>query len=111
MTVTAEQIDQMQPGQRIRCTVSTQPKAEGARKTIERLMRRDPAHAKGLRRAQKLRGKRLNVYIRGNRRWVAREKAARVVRALDGRTWEMDLNPAIAADLKSVAAHLSIENA
>ncbi|MEM0983066.1 MAG: hypothetical protein AAGI17_03845 [Planctomycetota bacterium] len=111
MGATAEQISQIAPGQKIRLTVESQPRSEGARKTIERLMRRDPANAKGLRRAQDIRRDRTNSYIRGNRIFHARPKAARVVRALPGRSWEMPMNAAITPDLASVAEYLTIENA
>jgi len=76
------QLDSIEPGQNVRITVEAEPRSAGARKTIERLMRRDAANAKGLRRAQGLRRDRTNSYIRGNRLFHARPKAARVVRAL-----------------------------
>lgn len=91
------------PGETITCTVMAEPRAEGAKKTIARLMRRDPSNTKSLRRAQHLRGRRLNRYIRGNRWWVAREKAARVVMVRAGETWSMPFTPELAADLNSVS--------
>jgi len=111
MAATAEQIQQIASGQQIRLTVESQPRSEGARKTIERLMRRDPANVKGLRRAQEIRRERTNSYIRGNRVFHARPKAARIVRAQPGRTWEMALTADIRPDLASVGEYLKIENA
>lgn len=104
-------LDTIEPGQTIRVTVAAEPRSAGARKTIERLMRRDPEHAKGLRRAQDLRRDRTNSYIRGNRLFHARPKAARVVRALPGRTWTMRLTADIVPDLRSVSELLKIEQA
>ena len=109
--MTTEQIESIAPGRTIRCTITKSPRAEAPRKTIERLMRLDPANTKSLRRAQHLRLKRMHRYIRGNRLWSSREKAARVVRVTDGATWQMPLTPAITPDLKSVADYLTIEQA
>lgn len=110
-TTTPDQIDALSPGQQVRCTIAAQPRSEGARKTIERLMRRDPQAARGLRRAQQLRQRRMNAYIRGNRLWHSREKAARVVVAKPGRSWTMTVDPIITPELKSVAGYLAIEKA
>jgi len=103
---TAIEPTSFKPGQTITCTVKAEPRAEAAQKTIARLMRRDPENAKSLRHAQELRGKRLNRYIRGNRSWVAREKAAKVVRVETGATWSMPFTPELAADLNSVAGYI-----
>jgi ribosomal protein S21 len=111
MTTTREQIDSIAPGQQIRCTVAKAPRAAGPRKTIERLMRLDPDNKRSLARAQHLRDRRMHRYIRGNRLWTSREKAARVVRVSDGAAWTMQLSPQIAGDLKSVATYLSVEKA
>jgi len=111
MTPTREQIDAIAPGQQVRCTVTKPPRAAGPRKTIERLMRLDPANAKSLRRAQHLRARRMHRYIRGNRLWTSREKAARVVRVSDGTSWSMPLSAQVVPDLKSVAQYLSVEKA
>lgn len=104
-------IDAIAPGQPVRCTVVKVPRAEGAKKTIARLMRRDPDNKRGLARAQHLRAKRMNRYIRGNRLWTSREKAASVVYVGEGKSWTMPYTPDIAPDLKSVAGYLTIENA
>ncbi len=111
MSITADQIETVSAGQTLKCTVAKTPMAKGAKETIARLMRMDPENAKSLRRAQHLRARRMNTYIRGNRVWHSREKAARVVRVADGQSWNLPMFPAIAADLKSVAEYLTIEKA
>lgn len=108
---TTEQIESIAPGQAVRCTVTKAPRAKAPRDTIARLMRLDPANAKSLRRAQHLRLKRMHRYIRGNRLWSSREKAARIVRVADGASWQMPLSPSITPDLKSVAGYLTVEKA
>lgn len=104
-------LQNLQPGDEIRCTVDSEPQAERKQKTIERLMRRDPSIAKGLRRAQELRRRRMHVYIRGNRSWHAREKAARIAIVKKGASWVMPYTPDLHADLKSIETYLSIEKA
>jgi hypothetical protein len=111
MTTTPETIDTLKPGQSIRCTIAKTPRAKAPRETIARLMRLDPENAKGLRHAQVLRSRRMNAYIRGNRLWHSREKAARVVRVANGESWNLAYTPILGADLKSVAAYLTIEKA
>jgi len=97
------------PGQVLTCTVDRDPRSHGEETTLERLMRRDPEHKRALRRAQRMRAQRLNVYTRGNRDWTSREKPARVVRAIKGATWTMEFTPDIAKDLASVADCLTIK--
>lgn len=98
-------------GQTIKCTVTSEPKAEGARKTIERLMRRDPAVVKGLKHAQELRRRRMHAYIRGGRMWYDRESPARIVRVVTGNSWTMPYTVDLDKDIASVSSYLSIEKA
>ena len=104
-------IDTLQAGQSVRCTIEKVPASKGGQDTIARLMRRDPDFKRGLARAQKLRADRLNVYIRGNRRWTSRETPAQVVRCVQGNAWTMPFTHDIAPDLASVEQNLKIEKA
>lgn len=99
------------PGQSIKCTIKTAPRAAAPTKTISRLMRRDPAISKGLRRGQELRRRRMHAYIRGGRMWYDREKAARIARVAPGNSWIMPWTPDLAADLDAVGQYLTIEKA
>ena len=103
MALTADQVDSLNAGQSVTCTVAIEPTNDSARKTIARLMRLDPDNARGLRRAQHLRARRMNSYIRGNRLYHAREKPAKVVLPRKGRSWTMTFTPQLAPDLKSVS--------
>lgn len=96
-------------GQVLTCVVDREPRSHGEETTLERLMRRDPENKRALRRAQRMRAQRMNIYNRGNRDWVSREKPARVVRAVKGATWTMEFTPDIANDLASVAGCLTIK--
>lgn len=104
----ADALAKLAPGQVITCTVLAMPRAQGKIDTMLRLMRRDPAARRGLRRAQMLRQRRMHTYIRGNRLYHDREKAARIVRVEVGRSWSFTYTPDIRPDLASVAAYLRI---
>lgn len=96
-------------GQTLRCTITRVPKAEGGEQTLLRLMRRDPAIAKSLRRAQMLRRRRMVSYIRGGREWYARERVGTIAQVELGNTWTFRFTPDVAADMASVADCFSIE--
>lgn len=97
------------PGQTLRCTITKAPRARAARKTVERLMWRDPAVAKGLRKGHKARRRTTEIYTRGNRDWVKRQECARIVEVVRGADWSMVYHHDLAADLASVKDYLSIQ--
>ncbi|GAB4384764.1 MAG: hypothetical protein Kow0022_08350 [Phycisphaerales bacterium] len=97
------------PGQTIKCTIQTAPRAKGPRTTLARLMRRDADINRSLKRAQRMRRQRLHAYIRGGRLWYNREKRAKIARVEAGNTWTMPWTPDLEADLNSVAAYITIE--
>ncbi|MEO0513120.1 MAG: hypothetical protein AAF108_09530 [Planctomycetota bacterium] len=99
------------PGQQIVCTITKAPRAAAAQKTIARLMRQDADNNRGLRVGQRRRRKANNPYIRGNRLWVARVKASKVVRVTNDESWSMTYTPLLAADLASVESYLDIRPA
>lgn len=103
--------DTFKPGQLIKCTLTSTPRAEGNHDTVQRLMRMDPAAAKSLRRAQKLRRQRMVIYNRGNRDWVKREECAKVATVAKGEAWTMKFTMDVVADLKSVGKFLKVEKA
>jgi len=99
------------PGQVLTCVIERLPRSHGQETTLERLMRRDPENKRALRRAQRMRAQRINIYNRGNRDWVSREKTARVVRIERGVTWTMEFTPDIAGDISAVAGCISVKAA
>lgn len=99
------------PGQSIRCTIVKAPRARAARKTVERLMWRDPKVAKGLRKSHKVRQRSTIIYNRGNRDWVKRQECARIVEVVRGGAWTMTYHHDLAADFASVKDYLKIEAA
>lgn len=104
-------LDTLSAGQKITCTIKTEPNNRDAQDTIVRLMRRDPAIAKGLRKSQTLRRQRMHSYIRGNRVWHDREKCGKIARCVRGQRWSMPFTFDLARDLASVERYLEIETA
>lgn len=99
------------PGSTVRFTITKAPRARAAIKTVERLMWRDPAVAKGLRKSHKIRQRTTVVYNRGNRDWVQRQKCARIIEVTKGKSWTMTYHLDLAQDIASVADYLKIEAA
>lgn len=101
----------LKPGQNVICTVNAVPRATGKISTIERLMRRDPDNRRALGRAQTKRRQRITIYNRGNRQWVSRETAAKVVRVTKGAEWKMIYTLDVAPDIASVNNFIEIRPA
>lgn len=104
-------LDKLKPGQNITCTITKAPRTEDQAGTIERLMRRNPEAAKGLRKSQRARRQGMVVYNRGNRDWYKREKVGKVVHVTQGATWSMPFTLDMVADLAVVSGFVSIEAA
>jgi len=104
-------LDTLKAGQAIRCTVTKAPRAVDKADTIARLMRQDAGVQRGLRKAQRRRRQEMNIYNRGNRDWVSRERCAKIVQVAPGSSWKMTYTPVLAKDIASVSAYLKIESA
>ncbi len=96
------------PGQTITCTIKAEPGTENARQTIQRLMRRDPASTRALKRGQKARGQRMRIKTRGGRPWRVRERVGKVVHARPGNSWTMTYTADLEHDIASVEKFLEI---
>lgn len=102
-------LDKVKPGQTITCTVTKAPKTDDQQSTIERLMRRNPEAAKGLRKSQRARRQGMVVYNRGNRDWYKRENCSKIVRAVQGTSWTMPYTLDLAHDFEAVKAFVSVK--
>jgi hypothetical protein len=102
-------VSKMKPGQNLVCTIEKLPRTDDQASTIARLMRKDPATKRALRRAQRMRRQRMIVYNRGNRDWYSREKSAKVVRINRGESWTMPYTLDLANDLAVVQPFISIK--
>jgi hypothetical protein len=96
-------------GDTIECTVTKTPTHTAEIKTIQRLMRRDPANSKALRGGQMARERRKYVRIRAGRPWQVRERCGKIVRAEAGHTWTMKFIPQLKDDLKAVQAFIEVK--
>lgn len=104
-------LDTLKPGQSVVCTVVKAPRTEDRQQTIMRLMRKDSAIGRGLRKAQRRRRQNMVIYNRGNRDWVKRETVGKIARVADGQSWTMVYTPDLAADLRAVESYLKIKPA
>jgi hypothetical protein len=104
-------LENIKPGSKIRCTLTSPLRTEAAEDTVRRLMWLDKDTQKGLRRAQRRRRQDMVVYNRGNRDWYQREKCARSAIPEQGATWTFTYSHQLAPDIASVAKHLKIEQA
>lgn len=104
-------IDSFKPGQFVTCTLIKEPRAEAPVDTILRLMRRDPAVVRGLRKSYSIRQRTTVVYNRGNRDWVQRQKCGRIARCVKGNTWTFRYDHSVKPDIASVAKYLKIQAA
>jgi hypothetical protein len=99
----------LKPGTNLLCTIEKLPRTDDQASTLARLMRKDPATKRALRRAQRMRRQRMVVYNRGNRDWYSREKSAQVVRIAKGQSWTLPFSLDLAGDLAIVGPFVSIK--
>jgi len=102
---------EFEPGQMLRCTITTRPRREAHVKTIQRLMRQDTDVQRSLKRAQRLRRQETPSKIRGGRVWYNRPPVGKIVRVTEGESWTMPWVPQIEADLESVSGFIRVEQA
>jgi predicted component of type VI protein secretion system len=96
------------PGASITISVTKVPAEPRHRKTIERLMRLQPAVQRTLTRVAKARARKNPVNQRGGRMWVARIAATRCVKAAKGATFSLRVTPQIIPDVKAISRFVSI---
>jgi hypothetical protein len=104
--------DLLVPANEVTFTVTGIPRREAERKTIERLMWRQPSIQKGMKMLQKRRKKKDNItYIRAGVEWVNRKRATRLCRATPGTEFTLRISPKIIPDLQSVSKYLDAKKA
>lgn len=104
-------IETLKPGQSLRCTILKAPRTENRQQTILRLMRKDAAISRALRKASRRRQQNMVIYNRGNRDWFKRETVGKLARVAAGETWTMLYTPDLAPDLRTVEKYLQIKPA
>ncbi len=106
---TLETIGSLEPGQRIRCTVTKVIRREDEWQTVTRLMRRDPEIKRALKKAQEHRARTLVVRSRGGRPWPMHTRPAKFAVPVQGATWEMEYVPLLRADVEAIADAVQVE--
>ena len=99
--------DFIAPNTDVTFKIISEPKRPAARKTIERLMWRQPECMKDLAMLQRRRKQKdIKYTIRAGRVWLDRPRATRTARCTNGLSFMLRVTPHIMNDLKSVAKYL-----
>jgi hypothetical protein len=104
-------IDSIKPGQTVKCTILKEPLTTDDKQTVMRLMRKDPAIQRRLRRSQMMRRRNMVVYNRGNRDWYKRDLVGKIAVVKAGSTWEFTYTLELGRDMKVVERFLKVEAA
>jgi len=100
------------PNQTFTFSITKTPRRESHYKTLERLMRMEPATAKGLRKLADRRKRFDNRDTnRGGRIWIARVRASKLVRVEPGQSFTLRVTPQILPDLQSVEQYFDVKPA
>jgi hypothetical protein len=93
-------------------TITTLPRREQDRKTIQRLMRMQPHIQLGLRKLARRRRQHDNVtYQRAGGMWTHRAKATRLAKVEPGESFTLTITPQIIPDLRAVEKFLDAKPA
>ena len=100
------------PSSTITFTITTLPKNERGRKTLNRLMKMQPEVQKGLSMLARRRRQKDNVRTkRAGRIWINRKKPTALNRVEIGESFTLRVTAQIIPDIKSVAAYLEMKAA
>ena len=100
------------PSSTVTFTITTLPKNERGRKTLNRLMKMQPEVQKGLSMLARRRRQKDNIPTkRAGRIWINRKKPTALTRVEIGESFTLRVTPQIIPDIKSVAAYLEMKAA
>ena len=100
------------PSSTVTFTITTLPKNERGRKTLNRLMKMQPEVQKGLSMLARRRRQKDTVRTkRAGRIWINRKKPTALTRVEIGESFTLRVTPQIIPDIKSVAAYLEMKAA
>ncbi len=99
---------ELTPGTTVTISVIKVPREPRHRKTIERLMRLQPAIQRTLTRVARVRGRTNPVNQRGGRMWISRIAATRCVSASKGAKFSLRITPQIIPDVKAISRFVEI---
>lgn len=100
------------PSSTVTFTITTLPKNERGRKTLNRLMKMQPEVQKGLSMLARRRRQKDNIpTTRAGRIWINRKKPTALTRVEIGESFTLRVTAQIIPDIKSVAAYLEMKAA
>lgn len=100
------------PSSTVTFTITTLPKNERGRKTLNRLMKMQPEVQKGLSMLARRRRQKDNIPTkRAGRIWINRKKPTALTRVEIGESFTLRVTAQIIPDIKSVAAYLKMKAA
>ncbi|MAD20673.1 MAG: hypothetical protein CMJ52_11105 [Planctomycetaceae bacterium] len=100
------------PSSTVTFTITSLPKNERGRKTLNRLMKMQPEVQKGLSMLARRRRQKDNIPTkRAGRIWINRKKPTALTRVEIGESFTLRVTPQIIPDIKSVAAYLEMKAA
>ncbi|MHC4245795.1 MAG: hypothetical protein GWP75_00330, partial [Planctomycetia bacterium] len=100
------------PSSTVTFTITTLPKNERGRKTLNRLMKMQPEVQKGLSMLARRRRQKDNIPTkRAGRIWINRKKPTALTRVEIGESFTLRVTAQIIPDIKSVAAYLEMKAA
>ena len=96
----------VKPGQWVQITVKSQPRSEGGRKTVARLLEKDPKARKERTRLKRSRVR--EQHRRGGRMWNDNPPAIKVVTVKPGASGRVFASVDVLKDVASVAKYLEV---
>jgi len=100
----------IESGKNYTFTIARVPRAQGARKTIQRLMRMRPDIQSGLKKLSRRRRQGGNdIHQRGGRMWTSRIRATKLAVVLPGESFTLHVTPQLLPDLQSVEKYLEVK--
>ena len=96
----------IQPGQQINVTVTSEPKAAAKRKTLIRLCEKDEQMCAERKRLQRARP--VTFHRRGGRPWGDRPYRVQVVNTAPGASYKIFASTDVLRDLESIAKHVNV---
>jgi len=99
----------IQANSSVTLTITSLPRGQAGVKTLQRLMRLQPAVQRGLRRLAARRDREGNRrQARGGRMWTSRVRVSKLVNPAVGERFTLHVTPQLVADLRSVEKHLKV---
>ena len=104
-------IDNVKTGDTVQVTITSRPTNRAARKTLQRVLSKDPQHKKEVDRQRAVRDTNLRAKIRGGRPWYRRVVKQHAVEGVVGETGTVRATADVLRDLGSVQRFVEVKPA